>query len=60
MMPEMGHILPRLGLKMRSRPGGDRMSMISPDFGENHGHPMGLQNGPFCWLIAAGGSRNYG
>ena len=46
-MPEMGHTLPRLWFKMRVRPDGDRMSIISPDFGESPGRPMGLQNGPF-------------
>ena len=60
MAPEMGHTPPRLGFKMRARPGGDMMSMKSPDFGENHGHPMGLRNGLFRKLITAEYCLNYG
>ena len=39
MAPEMGHTPPRVGFKMRARPGGGRMSTKSPDFGKNHGRP---------------------
>ena len=39
MMPEMGHTLPRLGFKLRTRPDGDRMSAISPDLGKIAGDP---------------------
>ena len=60
MVAEMGRALPRLGFKMRARPGGDRMSMKSPDFGKNHGRPMGLRNGPFCKLITVAYCLNYG
>ena len=60
MAPEMGHTPPRLGFKMRARPGGDRASRKSPDLGKNHGHPMGLRNGPFCKLITAEYCLNYG
>ena len=45
-IPKMGNTPPRLGLKMGSRPDGDRMPRIPPDFGENPGQPTGIQNGP--------------
>ena len=46
MMPKMGNSYPRLGFEMGAPLDGDRMSMIFPDFEENHGQPLGLQNGP--------------
>ena len=34
-------------------PEGDRFPMISPDFDENHGQSLSIQNGPFFQLMAA-------
>ena len=44
---EMGNPSSRLGFEMGPRENGDAMSMISPDFEENNGHPMSLRSIPF-------------
>ena len=46
MMAKMGNPYARLRCEMGSSADGDRLSMISPDFEENPGQPLGLQNGP--------------
>ena len=44
-MSKMGHIPPRLGFGKGPPPDGDRLPMTPPDFEENHGQLMGIQNG---------------
>ena len=42
-----GEALAAIRVRNVAPPDGDRLSMILPDFEENPGQPMGLQNGPF-------------
>ena len=42
-----GAFLAAIRVSNAASPAGDRLSMIFPDFEENHGHPMGVVNGPF-------------
>ena len=45
-IPKMGNTPPRLGFKTGGPQDGDRLPMVSPDFKENPGRPLGPQNGP--------------
>ena len=60
MMPKMGGYLAAIRDRNRTPPDGDRSPMIFPRFGEHHGHPMCLENGPFCELFTDEDWRNYG
>ena len=48
MAPKKGNPKPRLALEMGPREGGDGLSVIFPDFEENHGQPMYLQSDTFA------------